>query len=409
MSLNSPRRGRILCRGVLVPLALLGICAAVYVGTADPTKAEVTGLSVQSTGAARYVPATDGQIHIEYNLVTANGLPADATLKSLVVRAGQRTVLALRGNALASITQSLNVGIPPPVDLVPGGSSVVSLVDVQLAQSARALPRQLTSIVNYTVAPGPLTNVVDRQRVSLRTRVVGRPPMVIAPPLRGSGWWGSNACCDPAGSHRRGFVAIDGIFTPVEVFAIDFVRIVDGSIVGGDGAEVTDAFAYGEPVHNVAKGRVVAMHRGVPNALWPPPESGPPNPALKTSADYTGNSVIVKIAPNRFALYAHMVPGSIRVKEGQRLRSGQIVGRLGNTGNSSAPHLHFAIQSKPSPIAGSRPYVFDRFKLEGIGTPDSAEPDSFKVNIEGRSSSERRVYPLAGAVATFKSGKGPRR
>ena len=84
---------------------MLGICAAVYVGTADPTKAEVTGLSVQSTGAARYVPATDGQIHIEYNLVTANGLPADATLKSLVVRAGQRAVLALRGNALARITQ----------------------------------------------------------------------------------------------------------------------------------------------------------------------------------------------------------------------------------------------------------------------------------------------------------------
>jgi hypothetical protein len=285
------------------------------------------------------------------------------------------------------------------VDIVPGGSSVVSLVDVKLPKSARNLPRRLTSIVRYTVASGPLSDLVDRHRVVLRTRVIGRPPVVIAPPLRGSGWWSSNACCDPDGSHRSGLLALDGVFTIVETFAIDYMRIADGSVVEGGGAELTDFFGYDEPIHNVAKGRVVAVRRGVPNALWPPPESGPPNPAVMTSADYTGNSVIVKIARSRFALYAHMAPGSIRVKKGQHLRSGQIIGKLGNSGNSFAPHLHFAVQSRPSPFAGSRPYVFDHFKLEGFGAPSKSGSGDVLITPQPRR--EHKVYPLAGAIATF--------
>ena len=164
-------------------------------------------------------------------------------------------------------------------------------------------------------------------------------------------------------------LALGGIFTVVEAYAIDYMKVVAGSVVRGEGAEVTDFYNYGKPIHNVADGRVVAVHRGVPDALWPPPDSGPPNPGVKTSADYTGESVIVKIAPHRFALYAHMAPGSIRVKEGQRLSTGDVVGELGNSGNSYAPHLHFAVQSKPSPFAASRPYVFDRFRLEGSSSP----------------------------------------
>jgi hypothetical protein len=60
--------------------------------------------------------------------------------------------------------------------------------------------------------------------------------------------------------------------------------------------------------------------------------------------------VVVKIAPKRFAFYAHMQPGSLRVKEGDRVRKGQILGLLGNTGNTDAPHLHFHIMDGPSPL-----------------------------------------------------------
>ncbi len=49
-------------------------------------------------------------------------------------------------------------------------------------------------------------------------------------------------------------------------------------------------------------------------------------------------------AAGRYAAYLHMQTGSVRVKIGQRLRTGQIIGRLGNSGNTTGPHLHFGIQ-----------------------------------------------------------------
>ena len=374
-----------------------GVCGAVCSSAAASGGNEITGLTVRDAGPARYFPGTDNRTHVEYDLVITNGLQTDAKLKSLVVRSGRRTVLKLSGNALADITHPLSLGILTPTATIPPASSVVSLVDIKLPRSARNVPGRLTSSVRYAFTSGPLSNIVDNHKITLRTPVDGRPPIVIAPPLRGSGWFGSNACCDNAGTHRSGLLAIDNRPTMVEAFAIDYLRIVDGSVIKGDGSRLTDFYGYGEPIHSVANGRVVAVQKGMPDAPWPP---GPPNLSVKTSSDYIGNGVIVRIRPHQYALYAHMVPGSIRVRKGQRLRTGQMIGRLGNSGNSTGPHLHFAVQAKPRPIARSLPYVFDRFKLEGSGrfNPD----DSGGVEIKGRPRSERRVYPLAGAVATFR-------
>ncbi|MBK5231608.1 MAG: M23 family metallopeptidase [Thermoleophilia bacterium] len=353
-------------------------------------------MTVRNVSPARYFPGTDNRNHVEYNLVITNGLQTEAKLKSLVVRSGRRTVLELSGNALAGITHPLSLGILKPTSTIPSASSVASLIDVKLPGSSRNFPGRLTSTVRYAVTSGPLSNIVDNHKVTLGTQVDGRPPIVIAPPLRGSGWFGGNACCDPNGSHRSGLLAIDNRLTMIEAFAIDYSRIVNGSLIKGDGSKLTDFYGYGEPIHSVANGKVVAVHKGMPDAPWPP---GPPNPTVQTSADYTGNSAIVKIGPHQFALYAHMLPGSIRVRKGQSLRTGQKIGRLGNSGNSFGPHLHFAVQSRPYPFARSVPYVFDRFKFEGIGTLDPA--DTGRVEIKGPSRRERRVYPLAGAVATF--------
>ncbi|MGK2954056.1 MAG: M23 family metallopeptidase [Solirubrobacterales bacterium] len=381
-------------------LVAVGIC-----GTAcSPAFASggngITGLTVRNVSKARYFPGTDGRTHVEYNLVITNGLQTDAKLKSLVVRSGRKTVLELRGDALAGITHPLSLGILKPTSTIPSAASVASLIDVKLPESAGEVPARLTSTVRYAVTSGPLSNIVDNYKITLGTQVDERPPIVIAPPLRGTGWFGGNACCDPNGSHRSGVLAIDDKLTMVEAFAIDYSRIINGSLIKGDGSKLTDFYSYGEPIYSVAKGKVVAIHKGVPDAPWPPAPSGPPNPAVKTSADYTGNSAIVKIGPNQFALYAHMKPGSIRVKEGQRLRTGQMIGKLGNSGNSFSPHLHFAVQSRPRPFARSVPYVFDRFKIQGTGTLDPS--GNGEVEIKGPAHRARNVYPLAGAVVTFK-------
>jgi murein DD-endopeptidase MepM/ murein hydrolase activator NlpD len=76
--------------------------------------------------------------------------------------------------------------------------------------------------------------------------------------------------------------------------------------------------------------------------------------------------VIVEIAPGTYVLYAHMDPGSMRVRVGQRVEKGQELGLIGTSGNSTTPHLHFQLLSTPTFFpSNSLPYAFDQFDLQG--------------------------------------------
>lgn len=56
-----------------------------------------------------------------------------------------------------------------------------------------------------------------------------------------------------------------------------------------------------------------------------------------------GNHVVIKMRGGLSAVYAHPKPGSVRVKVGDKVKAGEVIGELGNTGASLAPHLHFYI------------------------------------------------------------------
>src|SRR5918992_2830613 len=79
-----------------------------------------------------------------------------------------------------------------------------------------------------------------------------------------------------------------------------------------------------------------------------------------------GNHVIIDMGHDEFAMYAHMIPGSVVVREGQFVRAGEKLGRLGNSGNTIVPHLHFQVMDRPSPLNSvGLPFVFDRMALQG--------------------------------------------
>ena len=61
-----------------------------------------------------------------------------------------------------------------------------------------------------------------------------------------------------------------------------------------------------------------------------------------------GNYVAIDIGRGRYALYAHVQPGSLRVKVGDRVKRGQVIALLGNSGNSTEPHVHFQIADGPT-------------------------------------------------------------
>ncbi len=71
----------------------------------------------------------------------------------------------------------------------------------------------------------------------------------------------------------------------------------------------------------------------------------------------------------RFAFYAHLQPGSVRVETGDTVKPGQVLGLLGNSGNSDAPHLHFHIMDGPRPLSSNGlPYRFSSFTSDGTLT-----------------------------------------
>ncbi|MDT5219887.1 MAG: hypothetical protein QOF15_1992, partial [Mycobacterium sp.] len=85
-----------------------------------------------------------------------------------------------------------------------------------------------------------------------------------------------------------------------------------------------------------------------------------------TVENIDGNHIILDIGDGVYAMYAHFIQGSLLVKPGDKVKKGQQIAKLGNTGNSNAPHLHFQLMSGPSLLeADGLPYVLDGFSYQG--------------------------------------------
>jgi murein DD-endopeptidase MepM/ murein hydrolase activator NlpD len=120
----------------------------------------------------------------------------------------------------------------------------------------------------------------------------------------------------------------------------------------------------------------------------------------KSKSDYGGNNVIFEIAPNVFGWYAHLRQGSLTVKVGDTVKAGAPIAKLGNTGPSEGPHLHFGLLNKPDPIAGrSLPFVIDSFTLDGAVDLDTSEGDRLVIRPGARQ--VRSAYPLYGGIQDF--------
>ena len=162
-------------------------------------------------------------------------------------------------------------------------------------------------------------------------------PVVLGPPLRGSDWFAGNGPSNTS-IHRRAMIALAGKASIAQRFAIDWVKMgADGSTVDGDRKDNKNYHAYGSEVLAVADAVVTSTKDGIPENV-----PGPKSRAVPISLETIGgNYVVLDLGGGRFAFYAHLQPGSLQVKPGDRVRRGQLLGRVGNSGNSTEPHLHF--------------------------------------------------------------------
>jgi murein DD-endopeptidase len=195
-----------------------------------------------------------------------------------------------------------------------------------------------------------------------------KPVVTIASPLDGTNLVAANGPSNTSG-HRRALIPVDGHAYISQRYAIDWVEAgADGKTYVGDPLENKNYKIYGAEIHSVADGVVTEVKDGIPQNV-PNAETHTVPITLETIG---GNHVIVDIGGGRFAFYAHMQPGSPRVKVGDHVKTGQVLGLVGNTGNSSEPHLHFDICDASSMLAcEGLPYAFKSFELTGEASGDA--------------------------------------
>lgn len=327
--------------------------------------------AVLSVGAAPHlVVGTDGRRHLVYELHVTNAAPAPLQIDGLEVLDGEGGEV-LRAFSRAEVRDRMHpAGSRAPLDVLEPAQQGVLFLHVPL-EARVEIPGQLAHRVRLSVpgvgVPAPLAalaglrpDATSLEAVGGGTEVGEREAVAIGPPLAGPRWLAADGCCT-ATRHTRALLPVNSGFFLAQRFAIDWERLDEQHrIFEGDPLEVRSYFAYGAPVLAVAEGRVLRVIDGLPDQA--PGEL----PEGVTLAEADGNHVVLDLGDGVYALYAHLIPGSITVAEGDRVYRGQMLARVGNSGNTSAPHLHFHMMDGPSSLGSEGiPYVIDAFELTG--------------------------------------------
>jgi hypothetical protein len=343
------------------------------------------------------VPGSDGLFHLVYELQVTNASSLRWHIESITVQDAENrnAVVATFSSADLPSKMSFLGDRESQTRTLESNQSGVVWLHLRF-NTHESIPKALVHHLVVSSESAQLTETGGR------TPVASEPAIVLGPPLRGAGWVAADGCCE-APRHVRALLPVNASLHLAQRFAIDWERLNgEHRLFVGDPKDVKNYFAYGQEVLAVADAAVVrAVDRFGDQVPGPLPPSIPLQEA-------DGNHIILDLGNGRFALYAHLQPGSIRVHVGDRVRRGQILARVGNTGNTTAPHLHFHVMSATLSLASNGlPYVIDTFDLVGRvrSTPefDKAEREGTPLNLQNVENPGRRRHelPLDLSVVNF--------
>lgn len=335
---------------------------------------------------------TDGKYHVAYDLQLTNATKVPATLDKIEVVDGtdpKKIVASFSGTALIDPTctfgncnrlRNLPAGYIDSAEIPPQESRVlfIDFTLESLDQAPKVLLHHLSGAGAASPAfgtPGPIDYLSTPLALSTQTLPV------ISPPLKGDNWIALNGCCEPGFPHRSSVMSVNGKLNNSQRFAIDWKRTNDqGEFYAGDKTSNESYVDYGSDILAVADATVVSILDGMEaNAPGVLPASNPALAAKLTVKNVDGNHVVLDLGGGVFAMYAHMISGSVAVKPGDKVTEGQVIGKLGNTGNANASHLHFQLMDGPSLLeADSLPYAFKGFDYNGQVAPQQiADADDY--------------------------------
>jgi len=332
-----------------------------------------------------------------YEMRISNYVPLAYVLDSIDVSAGSK-IFTYSGDTLRSMMRFFGEKAPIPPDrrFEPGRGAVIYFM-LEFGKPD-AVPQTLRHTLHFT-APDGSHHALEAESLT----VTQRAPTVVAAPLRGRDWLaGDSVHNSPDAAHRRTILLLGGQPWLAQRYAIDWVRyrIVNGTATTLSGPEDQNRsyLCYDAPIYSVADGTVVDVMDGIAENT---PHSG------KYAVDINfinagGNHVVVDIGGNRYAFYAHMRPGSVKVKMGGRVKTGQILGHVGNTGSSTEPHLHMHIVDRPSFLAAHGvPYEFQSFRASAAPTMIERPHDQMVFRNFTALEPFQNDYPATNAAVNF--------
>jgi murein DD-endopeptidase len=305
----------------------------------------------------------DGHAVLVYELHVTNLSRHDVSLRRVDVEGSLRPEQSVTfGLAhLEEADLALQVGRPGTdasgIDALKLGPGLRAVVFLWVVLDSDSTPASLGNRITVRVDDDPTDLTVSTAWVP-----VGKAaPIVISPPLRGR-WWKAGNGPSKSSHHRRALISIGGKARISQRFAIDWVKLGDdGKTFQGDRLKNESYYAYGAEALAVEGGVVTETKDGIPQNV--PGENRAVPVTLETVG---GNHVIVDLGGGRFGFWAHLQPGSLKVKVGDHVKRGQVLGLVGNSGNSTQPHLHFHVSDGSSPLGSEGvPYAFDAFELQG--------------------------------------------
>jgi murein DD-endopeptidase MepM/ murein hydrolase activator NlpD len=307
----------------------------------------------------------NGELLLAYELHITNMDRLPISLASVEVLADGGTVPTeeYSGEHLAgSLTRITVAGQSDDVSEVMGGQRAI--LHVLLRYTGRGeLPSVLTHRVRYLFLKTDGSQVGATVRGgAIRVAKEGEA-LIIGAPLGEGIWLAARGVASGLSGHRRGAIRPqNGIPYQKARYAIDFAGFDDsGQAYGGSRTSNESWFGYGADVFAVADAQVVSVRDGIPDIEPFDPDR------LKSLTGETlgGNAIVLDLGNDLFAFYGHLQPGSIVVREGDQVRKGQVLARLGSSGNSDAPHLHFQI-NWAIPLRGEAvPYAFESYEYLG--------------------------------------------
>ena len=317
------------------------------------------------TGTVLYPPVpfagSDGNTHLVYELSVINFSSGSTTIDKLEVldSSTDQPLLTLGPADLEGSTGRLQpAGTRAGADHLESSEAATIFLHITLPAGAgvpTSLMHQLT--VTAQAAPPDLNPIVER---ITPTSVDARTLPVLGPPILAAGLIAADGCCD-ATRHTRAILAVNGQPYVAQRYAIDYEQLDDqGRIYVGPSTDPNSYAVFGEQAIAVADGTVAVAADNLPEQT---PGTFPTN---ISPAEADGNSVVLDIGNGFYANYAHFQPGSVKVHVGDTVKRGDVLGLVGNSGNSVAPHLHFHVMNGPSQLASEGlPYLIDSFTVTG--------------------------------------------